>query len=82
VQTTGRQLGSALGFAILIAVLGTPHSAADFKSAWEFMLLSSLLAGVSLIAVGPAPARAATTPSTLSPKMRPERGAAVTETSA
>ncbi len=52
VQTTGRQLGSALGFAILIAVLGTPHSAADFRDAWSFMLLASLLAGVSLGAVG------------------------------
>lgn len=55
VQTTGRQLGSALGFAILIAVLGTPHSAQDFTGAWTFMLISSLLAGVSLLAVGGAP---------------------------
>jgi EmrB/QacA subfamily drug resistance transporter len=58
VQTTGRQLGSALGFAILIAVLGTPHSAADFNDGWRFMLTASLLAGVSLLAVGRAPARA------------------------
>jgi MFS family permease len=55
VQTTGRQLGSALGFAILIAVLGTPNSAQDFVGAWAFMLISSLLAGVSLLAVGPLP---------------------------
>lgn len=52
VQTTGRQLGSALGFAILIAVLGTPHSAADFHEAWGFMLIASLLAGASLAAMG------------------------------
>ncbi len=58
VQTTGRQLGSALGFAILIAVLGTPQSAADFNGGWRFMLTASLLAGVSLLAVGRAPARA------------------------
>jgi EmrB/QacA subfamily drug resistance transporter len=57
VQTTGRQLGSALGFAILIAVLGTPHSAGDFDGGWKFMLAASLLAGVSLLAVGRAPAR-------------------------
>ncbi len=57
VQTTGRQLGSALGFAILIAVLGTPHSADDFDGGWKFMLAASLLAGVSLLAVGRAPAR-------------------------
>jgi EmrB/QacA subfamily drug resistance transporter len=61
VQTTGRQLGSALGFAILIAVLGTPHSAADFDGGWRFMLASSLLAGVALVAVGRAPAHTGAT---------------------
>jgi EmrB/QacA subfamily drug resistance transporter len=55
VQTTGRQLGSALGFAILIAVLGTPHTAQDFTGAWTFMLIASLLAGASLLAVGGVP---------------------------
>jgi EmrB/QacA subfamily drug resistance transporter len=59
VQTTGRQLGSALGFAILIAVLGTPGSAADFRGGWEFMLAASLLAGGSLLAAGRDPTRAA-----------------------
>jgi hypothetical protein len=34
VQTTGRQIGSALGFAILVAMLGTPHTAGDFRVAW------------------------------------------------
>jgi EmrB/QacA subfamily drug resistance transporter len=58
VQTTGRQLGSALGFAILIAVLGTPHTAADFAGAWKFMLTASLLAGLALAAVEGVPARA------------------------
>lgn len=58
VQTTGRQLGSALGFAIVIAVLGTPHSAADFDGGWKFMLAASLLAGISLLAVGRTPVRA------------------------
>jgi MFS family permease len=63
VQTTGRQLGSALGFAILIAVLGTPHTAQDFVGAWTFMLVASLLAGVSLLTVGSVPrAVAADTP--------------------
>jgi EmrB/QacA subfamily drug resistance transporter len=57
VQTTGRQLGSALGFAILIAVLGTPTSAADFEGAWLFMLVASALAGLSLLAIGRAPSR-------------------------
>ncbi len=63
VQTTGRQLGSALGFAIVIAVLGTPQSAGDFDDGWWFMLVASLLAGVSLLAVGRAPARAGATTS-------------------
>ncbi len=63
VQTTGRQLGSALGFAILIAVLGTPHSAGDFTGAWRFMILASLLAGISLSLVGRLPARASAAPS-------------------
>ncbi|HEY2140891.1 MAG TPA: MFS transporter [Solirubrobacteraceae bacterium] len=58
VQTTGRQIGSALGFAILIAVLGTPRSASDFTAAWEFMLAASVLAGVALLAVGPTRSRA------------------------
>jgi MFS family permease len=52
VQTTGRQIGSALGFAILVAVLGTPHTAGDFKAAWELMMAASLLAGVALVAIG------------------------------
>jgi hypothetical protein len=52
VQTTGRQIGSALGFAILVAVLGTPRTAGDFKAAWEFMIAASLLAGATLVAIG------------------------------
>jgi hypothetical protein len=67
VQTTGRQIGSALGFAILVAVLGTPHTAGDFKAAWEFMIAASLLAGMTLVAVGgPSrlPAKASAPPDT------------------
>lgn len=63
VQTTGRQIGSALGFAILVAVLGTPHTASDFNAAWKFMIAASLLAGVTLIAIGRAPAPAPISPS-------------------
>ena len=51
-QVTGRQLGSALGAAILVAVVGSGNTAADFAGAWRFMLAASLLAGVALCAVG------------------------------
>lgn len=49
VQVTGRQLGSALGAAILVAVVGTAQSAADFAGAWRLMLAASVLAGAVLV---------------------------------
>jgi EmrB/QacA subfamily drug resistance transporter len=67
VQTTGRQIGSALGFAILVAVLGTPHTAADFNAAWKFMISASLLAGATLAAIGRAPAPATSSKSVAAP---------------
>lgn len=87
VQTTGRQLGSALGFAILIAVLGAaPSGAADFRGGWELMLAAALLAGVSLLAVGRASARApdaqATTVSEVLPEITPSPAPAPLSTSA
>ncbi|MFI4992670.1 MAG: DHA2 family efflux MFS transporter permease subunit [Solirubrobacterales bacterium] len=58
VQSTGRQIGSALGFAILVAVLGTPHTASDFSDGWKFMIVASLLSGITLAAIGRAAAPA------------------------
>jgi EmrB/QacA subfamily drug resistance transporter len=58
VQTTGRQIGSALGFAITVAVLGTPHGVGDFDAAWKFMIAAGLLAGVTLVGIGRAPSGA------------------------
>ncbi len=58
VQTTGRQIGSALGAAILIAVLGVPRNAQDFTGAWKFMFAAAVLAGLLLAALGPKPALA------------------------
>jgi EmrB/QacA subfamily drug resistance transporter len=55
-QTTGRQIGSALGVAILVAVIGAGTSVADFQAAWSFMLAASAAAGVTLAAIGRAPA--------------------------
>ncbi len=53
VLTMGRQVGSALGVAILVAVLGTPESAADFDAAWIVVLLSGVGASAALAALGP-----------------------------
>jgi EmrB/QacA subfamily drug resistance transporter len=61
VQVTGRQLGSALGAAILVAVVGAARTAGDFAGAWRFMLAGSLLAGLTLVFArrGAAPVRRA-----------------------
>ena len=53
VQTTGRQLGSALGVAVLVAVLGTGAGAGlNFHGAWELMIAAALAAGVTLVGIG------------------------------
>ncbi len=54
VLTMGRQIGAALGVAILVAVLGTTASdAADFHSAWLITVIGGLAAGLTLAALGP-----------------------------
>jgi EmrB/QacA subfamily drug resistance transporter len=59
VLTMGRQIGSALGIAILVAVLGqSTHAAADFQSAWLVTVAAALAGGVTLAAL-PAHARGA-----------------------
>jgi EmrB/QacA subfamily drug resistance transporter len=56
VLTMGRQIGAALGIAILVAVLGeSAHSAADFHSAWLVTVIAALLASLAFAAL---PARA------------------------
>ena len=55
-----RQLGIALGVAILVAVLGTPAPAevlGAFQAGWTFQIAAALLgalAGLAIGAVGPA----------------------------
>jgi EmrB/QacA subfamily drug resistance transporter len=62
VLTMGRQIGAALGVAVLVAVLGThPASLSSFRSAWLITIAGGLLAGLALAALGPprrAPAQA------------------------
>jgi hypothetical protein len=57
VLTMGRQIGAALGVAILVAVLGTGGStAADFHSAWLITVIGGLATALTLAAIG-SPAR-------------------------
>jgi EmrB/QacA subfamily drug resistance transporter len=54
VLTMGRQIGAALGVAVLVAVLGTSTStAADFHSGWLITVTGGLAAGLALAAIGP-----------------------------
>jgi MFS family permease len=54
VLTMGRQIGAALGVAVLVAVLGTAtRNAADFHSAWLITVAGGLSAGLVLAAIGP-----------------------------
>jgi EmrB/QacA subfamily drug resistance transporter len=54
VLTMGRQIGAALGVALLVAVLGSSTAtAADFHSAWLITVAGGLAAGGALAALGP-----------------------------
>ena len=55
VITMGRQVGLALGVAILVALLGdAATSVADFQGAWWLMLAGGVSAATALAALGPA----------------------------
>jgi EmrB/QacA subfamily drug resistance transporter len=60
VLTMGRQIGVALGVAVLVAVLGAnPTSASDFHTAWLIVVAGGLAAGLALAAIGPPASNAA-----------------------
>jgi EmrB/QacA subfamily drug resistance transporter len=51
-----RQVGSALGVALFVAILGQPTIATvigDFRDVWTFMIACLLAAGVVLLSIGP-----------------------------
>jgi hypothetical protein len=66
VLTMGRQVGSALGIALLVAVLGAGAATlSDFHTAWLISASGGALAGLTIAALGPARApvaRAVTQP--------------------
>jgi EmrB/QacA subfamily drug resistance transporter len=69
VLTMGRQIGAALGIAVLVAVLGTSaHVAGDFHPAWLVTVIAALAGGMTLAAL-PAGARA---PAAISAPTPPE----------
>jgi EmrB/QacA subfamily drug resistance transporter len=55
VLTMGRQIGSALGIAILVAVLGSSaHTASAFHDAWLVALIGAVATGATLALLRPA----------------------------
>ncbi len=53
VLTMGRQIGAALGVALLVAALGTSATtASDFHTAWLISVAGGLAAGLALLAIG------------------------------
>jgi len=77
VLTMGRQVGVAIGVAVLVALLGDPRTAGDFDAAYAFMLGVSVASGLVLALLGKVEvAVPATAPGRPSPAAAPEAVAA------
>ncbi|HEX3511078.1 MAG TPA: MFS transporter [Solirubrobacteraceae bacterium] len=81
VLTMGRQIGAALGIAVLVAVLGAhAHTAADFHSAWLVALIGAGATGAALAMLAPgrslAPAPALEAPEAAEPAATLQRAEA------
>jgi len=51
-----RQVGSALGVALFVAILGQPTPATvidDYRAVWIFLIVCGLAAAAALLAIGP-----------------------------
>jgi MFS family permease len=51
-----RQIGAALGIAVLVAVIGTPapdHVIDAFQPVWRLEVITALAAGIAMLGVGP-----------------------------
>jgi hypothetical protein len=61
-----RQLGSVLGVAILVAIIGHPTAGsalAGFRDGWSFIIAAMIASAVALLAVGPVQVGGAVEPS-------------------
>jgi MFS family permease len=63
INTMARQIGAVLGVAILVSILGRPHTAAAAKTAfdhgWTMITVAGVVAACAAVALRKAPARPA-----------------------
>ncbi|HLL91743.1 MAG TPA: MFS transporter [Solirubrobacteraceae bacterium] len=81
VLTMGRQIGAALGVALLVAVLGTSAStASDFHTAWLITVAGAVATGLAMAALGPAARRVAAAPAGAEPVVALQSGETLSAT--